>query len=76
MKVKDYILVVLTNSLVTVLTLGLFHPWAKVRTMQFRLRHPTLIPAGDLNSFLTEKRREVGAIGDASGDFFDFDMGL
>ena len=76
MKVKDYMLLVLTNSLGTVLTLGLFHPWAKVRSMHYRVQHLTLIPTGDLNLFLTEKQKEVGAIGDASGDFFDFDMGL
>jgi uncharacterized membrane protein YjgN (DUF898 family) len=35
-----------------------------------------LIAAGDLDAFVAEKQQEVGAIGDASSDFFDFDLGL
>ncbi len=76
MKVKDYMLLLLTNGLATVLTLGLFHPWAKVRSMRYKVHHLSLIPAADLNSILAEKRKEVSAIGDATGDFFDFDIGL
>jgi uncharacterized membrane protein YjgN (DUF898 family) len=76
MQVKDYMVLVLTNTLATALTFGLFHPWAKVRTLRYKMQHLTLIPSGDLNAFLAGKQKEIGSIGDASGDFFDFDMGL
>ncbi|MGE5258803.1 MAG: YjgN family protein [Hyphomicrobiales bacterium] len=76
MQVKSYALVVLTNTLATALTLGLFHPWAKVRTMRYKTGHLTLIPAGDLDAFVANKQKEVTAIGDASGDFLNFDLGL
>jgi uncharacterized membrane protein YjgN (DUF898 family) len=76
MEVKSFMVMLLTNTLATALTLGLFHPWAKVRTMRYKVQHLTLIAAGDLNTFVAEKQKEVGAIGDASSDFFDFDLGL
>jgi uncharacterized membrane protein YjgN (DUF898 family) len=44
--------------------------------MRYKVQHLTLIAAGDLNTFVAEKQKEVGAIGDASSDFFDFDLGL
>ena len=44
--------------------------------MHYKAQHLTLIAAGDLDSFVAEKQKEVGAIGDASSDFFDFDLGL
>jgi uncharacterized membrane protein YjgN (DUF898 family) len=76
MEVKGFMMLVLTNTLATALTLGLFHPWAKVRTMRYKAQHLTLIAAGDLDTFVAEKQKEIGAIGDASSDFFDFDLGL
>lgn len=76
MQVKSYALLVLTNTLATAVTLGLFHPWAKVRTLRYKAEHLTLIPAGDLDTFVAEKQKEVTAVGDASGDFLDFDLGL
>jgi uncharacterized membrane protein YjgN (DUF898 family) len=44
--------------------------------MRYKVQHLTLIAAGDLNAFAAEKQKEVGAVGDASSDFFDFDLGL
>jgi uncharacterized membrane protein YjgN (DUF898 family) len=76
MEVKGYMILVLTNTLATALTLGIFHPWAKVRALRYKLQHLTLLPAGDLNAFVAGKQRAVSAVGDASGDFFDLDIGL
>lgn len=76
MQVKSYALLVLINTLATAVTLGIFHPWAKVRTMRYKTEHLTLIPAGDLDAFVAGKQKEVTAVGDASGDFLNFDLGL
>jgi uncharacterized membrane protein YjgN (DUF898 family) len=76
MQIKSYLWLVLTNTLATAVTLGLFHPWAKVRTLHYKARHLSLLPAGDLNAFLAGKQGSVSAVGDASGDFLDFDLGL
>ncbi|RPJ71216.1 MAG: DUF898 domain-containing protein, partial [Desulfobacteraceae bacterium] len=76
MEVKGYAWLVLTNTLFTALTLGFFHPWARVRATNYRLRHLGLVPAGDLESFVAGEQAKVGALGDASADLFDFDFGL
>jgi uncharacterized membrane protein YjgN (DUF898 family) len=76
MQVKSYAWLVLTNTLATALTLGLFHPWAKVRTLRYKVEHLALIAAGDLDTFVAAKQKEVSALGDASGDFLNFDLGL
>jgi uncharacterized membrane protein YjgN (DUF898 family) len=76
MEVKGYLWLVLTNTLATALTLGMFHPWAKVRALRYKMQHLSLLPAGDLNAFIAGRQQAVGAVGDATGDFFDFDLGL
>nr|MCU0540263.1 YjgN family protein [Desulfobacterales bacterium] len=76
MEVKGYAWLVLTNTLLTALTLGFFHPWARVRTTNYRVHHLSLVPSGDLESFVAGEQAKVGALGDASADLFDFDFGL
>jgi uncharacterized membrane protein YjgN (DUF898 family) len=76
MKVGSYLWLILVNTIATALTLGLFHPWAKVRTAHYKAEHLALIPAGDLDAFIAGSRAEVGALGDAASDFFDIDLGL
>jgi len=76
MEVRGYLWLVLSNTLATALTLGIFHPWAKVRTLHYKMQHLSLLPAGDLNAFVAGMQQAVGPVGDASGHFFDFDLGL
>lgn len=76
LKIKEYLLLVVTNSVATALTLGLFHPWAKVRTLRYKLEHLTMVASGDLDSFIAKEQKQVGAVGEEMGDFLDFDFGL
>jgi uncharacterized membrane protein YjgN (DUF898 family) len=76
MRVWGYGFLVLFNSILTAVTLGLFHPWAKVRVIQYKVAHLTLIPSGDLDGFVASEEKQVSAIGDEMSDFFDFDIGL
>ena len=76
MNIKEYLLLVVTNSVATALTLGLFHPWAKVRTLRYKLEHLTMVVSGDLDSFIAEEQKHVSAVGEEMGDFLDFDFGL
>ena len=76
MKIGEYMMLVLTNSLGIALTLGLFFPWARVRTIQYKLQHLTLLAGGSLEGFIAEEKEQVSAIGDEVGDFFDMDFGL
>ena len=76
LRVMDYSLLVLTNTLGIVFTLGLFNPWAKVRTTKYKLAHLTLVASGDLSEFAAAEQERVSALGDEMSDFMDFDFGL
>jgi uncharacterized membrane protein YjgN (DUF898 family) len=76
LRVMDYSLLVLTNTLGIVFTLGLFNPWAKVRTTKYKLTHLTFVAAGDLSQFVAAEQERVNALGDEMSDLMDFDFGL
>ena len=76
LKTGAYMMLVLTNSLGVAVTLGLFFPFAKVRTVQYKLRHITLLASGNLAGFIDDEEQQVSAIGEEVGDFFDMDFGL
>lgn len=75
-EVKSYALLLLTNTLGIILTLGLFIPWAKVRSARYKAEHLTFIADGDLNSFVAEEAEHVSALGEEIGEIFAFDIGL
>jgi len=76
LKVREYLSLVFVNSVAIALTLGLFHPWARVRTLRYRLEHLTLLASGDLDRFVASEQAQIDALGDASSDLLDFDFGL
>ena len=69
-------MLVLTNSLATALTLGLFSPWARIRTLRYRLTCLTLLADEDPEAFVAAEEKQVSALGEEVGDFFDMDIGL
>lgn len=76
MKIKDYAVIVFTNTLATVLTLGIFHPFAQVRAYRYKIHQLALLPAGDLDQFVAAEQKQISAVGDEMSDFMDFDFGL
>jgi uncharacterized membrane protein YjgN (DUF898 family) len=76
LKINEYLVLVLVNSLATALTLGLFHPWAKVRIYRYKIGQLTLIPGASLDEFVAAEKQQVSVLGEEAGDFFDFDIGL
>ena len=76
LKIKEYLMLVITNSLATALTIGLFYPWAKIRTMRYKLSHISLIASGDIDTFVADEQKQVSSLGEEMGDFFDVDIGL
>jgi uncharacterized membrane protein YjgN (DUF898 family) len=76
LKIKEYLMLVITNSLATALTLGLFYPWAKIRTLRYKLSHISLIASGDIDTFVADEQKQVSSLGEEMGDFFDVDIGL
>ncbi|HET7863773.1 MAG TPA: YjgN family protein [Burkholderiaceae bacterium] len=67
----------LKNLLLTILTLGLFWPFAAVANARMRLQAVSVDVQGDLSHWAAGSQgRPGGATGDAAGDFFGFDLGL
>jgi uncharacterized membrane protein YjgN (DUF898 family) len=66
----------ITNVLGMIVTLGLFYPWAKVRTMRYQLEHTSLDTAGGLAEFEAARGEAGEALGEELGEFFDVDFGI
>ena len=71
----SYLKVFLTNAVLTVLTLGLYLPFAKVRMAQYRATHTALLASGSLDGFAAAEREQISALGEEFSGVFDFDVG-
>ncbi len=74
--VKDYLSLVFTNTLGTVLTFGMFHPWAQVRALRYKMGHIRLVTAEELDGFVAAEQKRASALAEEAGDFLDLDVGL
>ena len=75
-KPLDLVWLYFSNTLMIVLTLGLFIPWAKVRTARYLLEHTALQVSGKLNDFVATAKQEQGVWGEEIGEVFDLDVGI
>ena len=65
------------NWLLIVVTLGLYWPFAAVRTARVRLQALAVEVHGDVDTWVAEApQRPGGVLGDAAGDALGLDMGL
>jgi uncharacterized membrane protein YjgN (DUF898 family) len=60
----------------TLLTLGLFYPWAMTRIAQYRADNLVITGPGEMDGFISELVGGQGAIGEEVASFFDVDLGL
>jgi uncharacterized membrane protein YjgN (DUF898 family) len=63
-----------TNVALTILTLGLYTPFAQIRLARFTASAMTLLPGGELDDFVAGETQQVGAYGQEMAGFFDFDI--
>ena len=68
--------IMITNIILTMLTLGIFYPWAQVRIARYRVEHLSLEAASDLDEFTSETFGTQNAVGEEIAGFFDLDFGL
>jgi uncharacterized membrane protein YjgN (DUF898 family) len=68
--------IALSNMVGVIVTLGLFIPFAQIRMMKYRLESMSLLPDGDLDSFIAGAQAEAPATGEGVADLLDFDMSL
>ena len=67
----------LKNWLLTLITLGLYRPFAAVHTARLRLEAVRVRVQGELDAWVAEQSlQQPDAAGEAAGDFFGIDMGL
>ena len=72
---RTYVPVLAVNLLLTVLTLGLYWPWAKVRVAAYRLSH-LAFDGTDLDASVAAAEAQTSAIGEEIADVFDLDIAL
>ena len=77
LRFRDLLRVNLVNWMLILVTLGLFWPFAKVRSARVRLQAMSVQLDGDVEAWMARARaKERGVLGDAAGDFLGIDMGL
>jgi uncharacterized membrane protein YjgN (DUF898 family) len=67
---------VISNLVLTVVTLGLFYPWAAVRIARYRCKQLAVAGPDEMDNFVSESVPAQGAIGEEIATFFDLDIGL
>ncbi|HTC83480.1 MAG TPA: YjgN family protein [Rhizomicrobium sp.] len=65
-----------SNLLLTLTTLGLFYPWAKVSVARYRVERLAVTGPQDMDGFMSDLVTGQGAIGEEIASFFDIDIGL
>jgi uncharacterized membrane protein YjgN (DUF898 family) len=68
--------ITVTNYLAVICTLGLFLPFARVRSMRYRIESLMLVPSGSLDDVLAGADGDVSATGEGMAEFMDFDFSL
>jgi uncharacterized membrane protein YjgN (DUF898 family) len=67
---------VLLTLPVTLLTLGLFKPFADIRMARYRIENMALLPAGDIDTFIASEQQQTNAAGTETAEIFDVDIGF
>lgn len=68
--------ITLSNLVLTIVSLGLFRPFAVVRLARYRVECMTLRVAGSLDNFIAAQGSDIGAFGEEVGEFMDIDIAL
>lgn len=76
MKARKYVFIVLTNWLLTALTLGLYRPFAVVRLHRYRVENIAMLPAGSIDEFVAQQEEEARVLGEEAADLLDIDLGF
>jgi uncharacterized membrane protein YjgN (DUF898 family) len=76
LKARNLIWIRLSNIVAILFSIGLLVPWAKVRRAQYILSNFTVIMDSSLEDFTAVVEPEESALGEATTDFFDVEIGL
>ncbi|WP_420474087.1 YjgN family protein [Noviherbaspirillum sp. ST9] len=76
MRVGKMAFIALSNMIGIVATLGLFIPFAQIRTMRYRIESMAILPSGSLDDFIADAQENASSTGEAAADLLDFDLSL
>jgi len=76
LKPLGFMWVMMINTVLIIITFGLYIPWAKVRMLRYRLDKLVLQVDGELDNFAAKAGEEMGALGAELGEAFDFVISL
>lgn len=76
LRARDLTWIYFSNLVVIMLTFGLMVPWAKVRTMRYRMDKLELLAVDNLDKFVQAEQSKVSALGEEVGEVFDMDIGI
>lgn len=68
--------IAVTNIIGIMLTLGLFIPFAQIRSMKYRIESMSLLPGDSLDNFIADAQQNASATGEGMADLLDFDLSL
>ena len=68
--------IVASNLLLTVISLGLLYPWARVRMARYRAGCITVLSSADIDKFAAPLVKSGSAVGEEIANFLDIDFGL
>ncbi len=63
-----------TNFIYTLVTLGLYKPFATVRMLRYKLESMGLVASGALAEFVANEQQQVSAAGEETAEMFDADI--
>ena len=72
----SYAKLLFVNTLLILLTLGLYIPFAKVRTAAYKAEHTQFIAADDLSHFAADDKEQVNSVADGVNDLFAMDISI
>lgn len=73
-RMRDLVLLYLTNTIALLFTFGLATPWVQVRMARYTANHLALTGEADWDKFVGEKKDASRAIGEEIADMFDVDI--
>jgi len=73
-RMRDLVLLYITNTIALVCTLGLATPWVQVRMARYTANHLALIGETDWDKFVGDKKGVTRALGEEIADMFDVDI--
>ena len=72
----SYMKLLLVNTVLILLTLGLFIPFAKIRTAAYKAEHTSFVATSDLDNFVAGEREQSNSLAEGVNDLFAMDISI